>query len=300
MNTVTVIIPAYNPGAFLEVALRSVVKQTFSEWEVVVVDDGSTEDLSFVDHFHPRVRRIRQRNYGLSIARNTGILGSQSQYVAFLDADDVWHPTKLQLQVELLESNPLMSFCHTAHETVNERGEVTGCGFSQDLTSYSDLLRSGCVCVSTVMVRRECFNVSGLFDPLLSGVQDYDMWLKLSRHFEVGFISTTQAGYRVHSTNMSGNIKSMVDEIIFVLQRHRKLGPICKEKKVEKIITSNIKSTRAAWGAKSYDKCRLHISENNYKYAYEDFILSLKLSPSYTVGSLLKYAFDRAKKRKYP
>ena len=93
---VSVVIPAYNPGAFLRIALQSLVAQTYSTWEAFVIEDGSTEDLSYVTRIGVPISLVRQENRGLSAARNAGIERSNGEYVALLDADDVWYPRKLR------------------------------------------------------------------------------------------------------------------------------------------------------------------------------------------------------------
>ena len=100
MSEVSVVIPAYNPGSYLQSTLDSLAAQTFTAWEAVIVDDGSTEDLSWVDDYDARVRRQRQENAGLSAARNAGISASSAPLVAFLDADDLWMTTKLIGDIE--------------------------------------------------------------------------------------------------------------------------------------------------------------------------------------------------------
>src|SRR5690349_8602684 len=99
MARVSVIMPAYNPGRYLDLAVQSVIDQSFKDWELVIIDDGSTQDISYIAGKHSAIRLIRQDNLGLSIARNVGILSSTGEYIAFLDADDLWQPTKLERQV---------------------------------------------------------------------------------------------------------------------------------------------------------------------------------------------------------
>lgn len=101
--TVAVVIPAYNPGPYLRPALDSVIGQTFTDWECVVVDDGSTEDLSWVDGIDKRVRLITKRNQGVSIARNVGVAATTAPWVAFLDSDDLWYPKKIEAQLATVD-----------------------------------------------------------------------------------------------------------------------------------------------------------------------------------------------------
>src|SRR4051794_11400716 len=115
MPDVTVVVPAYNPGPLLRRALQSVVAQTFGSWECIVVDDGGDEDLTWVDSFHPQVRRLRQGNAGVSVARNMALQMASAGWVAYLDQDDEWLPTKLELQ---LASSAEIDLSYTAFEWV--------------------------------------------------------------------------------------------------------------------------------------------------------------------------------------
>ena len=107
MPTVSVVIPAYNSGPYLDGAVQSVIAQTFTDWECIVVDDGSTEDLSRVEKMDPRVRLIRQENRGTAAARNNAILHSVGEFIAFLDHDDRWMPGRLESMVGVIRADPL-------------------------------------------------------------------------------------------------------------------------------------------------------------------------------------------------
>lgn len=118
---VSVVIPAHDPGVFLAEALRSVVSQDYPTWECVVVDDGSAEDLSWVDLLDDRIRLIRRVNRGPAAARNAGIAVTSGTYAAFLDSDDVWSADKLSRQVAAMQSDPEAVLCHTAGDVIDSR-----------------------------------------------------------------------------------------------------------------------------------------------------------------------------------
>ena len=100
MPRASIIIAAYNPGPFLDATVQSVIAQSFSDWELIVVDDGSQQDIGHVAALHPAITMFRQENRGLSVARNVGIERSSGELVAFLDQDDLWFPCKLEEQVK--------------------------------------------------------------------------------------------------------------------------------------------------------------------------------------------------------
>ena len=275
-------IPAYNPGAYLDEALQSVIAQTFTDWECVVVDDGSREDLSRVDALDARIRRVRQQNRGLPIARNVGILATGGEYLAFLDADDLWLPEKLELQLALLDARPDAALCHTAFDIINGQSQISGPGWARDVGSYEQLLANSRICVSTVVVRRQCLSVSGLFDPLLRACEDYDLWLKLARFYALLFVPQTAARYRVHSSNMSGNPALMAREVTHVLNRHIRLARERGDARAVRRIRRSIGQARTGWGCDAFDQARAQWP-GNPRGAARSLLLSTRLTPRYLI-----------------
>ncbi len=125
---VSVVIPAYNAMTYLPETITSVLQQTYTDFEVVVVNDGSTDKIEewIVQISDPRIKLVSQANLGLAGARNTGIRESQGKYLAFLDADDLWEPTKLEKQVKILEKNPEVGLVYTWVTYIDETGQSTG------------------------------------------------------------------------------------------------------------------------------------------------------------------------------
>lgn len=288
MNLVSIVVPAYNPGAFLRTTLDSVIAQTFSDWECLVIDDGSREDLSYVDSLHPQIRRLRQENRGLPVARNVGLAASQSEYIAFVDADDVWLPTKLAAQLQVLAGAPGLAMCHTAFDIIDENGVYVEPGFGRETKDYLALLKQSSVCVSTVMVRRECLSVAGGFDPVRRACEDYDMWLNLARFYDMGWVPTVQAQYRVHSNNMSGDPQLMAQEVGSVLQRHLVLARARGDRRATQIILASLRHTRIGWGCKAYDKSRACLKRRDLSGFARNLRIAFALAPRYTARTLAK------------
>lgn len=297
MPRVSVIIPAYNPGRLLHDAVTSVLAQTWQDWECVVVDDGSKEDLGWLDGIDSRVSRVRQPNRGLPIARNAGILESQGQYLAFLDADDLWLPTKLHEQLRLMDADSEVAFCHTGFDIIDDNGTHQGVGFARPVESYIGLLRDSCVCVSTCMVRRSCLHVSGMFDPLRRACEDYDMWLKLARYYKIAFIPTCQAHYRVHSSNMSGNPSLMASEVTDLLRRHHRFAKASGDKMAAAAAASSIRGARLGWGCAAFDHSRQSLHKRDFRGFRSNLIISLRLAPLYTVRTMLRSAICAGRDR---
>jgi glycosyltransferase involved in cell wall biosynthesis len=210
--SVSVVIPCYNYGRFLGQALRSVLDQTLAPLDIVVVDDGSTDDSrQIAASFGARVRVLAQANQGVSAARNTGIAATNGEYVAFLDADDFWHPHKLAAQIaRLAPSGAALVHCATievdgdgrecALVTAGKRGRPL-----RELALRRDpvILGGG----SGAVVRRAALEKVGGFDVALSTSADWDMWRRLLTHFDIEFCPEPLVYYRLHGHGMHRNVR---------------------------------------------------------------------------------------------
>jgi glycosyltransferase involved in cell wall biosynthesis len=203
MPEVSVIIPTYNSAQFLDEALQSVFDQTFKDFEVIVVDDGSTDQTKQVlDKYGDRIRYIFQENGGPAKARNRGIKASSGKYVAFLDADDIWLPLKLKKQVNTFRHRPELAMVFTEHCLFNERGVYkTSLGKKKKLLkgdiARNIFLHSG-VATSTVMVRKDVFSEIGLFEEALYIAEDDNMWIRIAANFKVELIDESLLKHRSH------------------------------------------------------------------------------------------------------
>jgi len=223
MPAVAVVVPAYNPGPYLRPALESVLAQTFTDWECVVVNDGSTEDLSWVDGIDKRVRLITKRNQGVSIARNVGIAATTAPWVAFLDADDLWHPTKLERQIDLASrSSAILIDCDFG--VIDANGDRVDDGWRCPATTYHELLRGNYVGMSSAMVPRHALQTVGVFDVTMQGAADWDMWLRLTSVGSWKRVPEILASWRVHSSSMSADRASMLNEVSALLSKHTALA----------------------------------------------------------------------------
>ena len=290
MPIFSVIMPAYNPGNFLRLAIESVINQSSSDWELVVVDDGSTEDILKVVEMDSRIRVIRQQNQGLSAARNMGILNSSGRYIAFLDADDLWMPTKLEKQLEMLEANEKIGLCHTYQNIISAEGHIIRQGFSDAINTYEQLLRDCKICVSTVVVRRECLASTGLFNGKYISVQDYDLWLKLIRHHSFAYVSSCEASYRLHGSNMSRSYRMICDERVMLLREHIAIAHSRKEWAAKRAALSNIKDSRLGCGCQAFDACRASFNRKDINSIARHFAEAFQLAPAYVTKSIIRYA----------
>lgn len=182
MPEVSVIIPTYNRRDFISEALASVLAQSYHDFEVIVVDDGSTDDTREVVQAFPEVRYLYQENRGVSAARNHGVAVSSGRLLAFLDSDDVWQPRKLQTQVAFFAARPEARICQS-EEIWLRHGVRVNLHNKHRKPSGDIFARSLQLCLvspSAVMLRRELFEETGGFDESLPACEDYDLWLRIA------------------------------------------------------------------------------------------------------------------------
>jgi glycosyltransferase involved in cell wall biosynthesis len=190
---VSVVIPTFNRGWCLGEAVDSVLGQRWSDYELIVVDDGSTDETTeLLASYGRRIRVLRQANRGVSAARNLGIRASAGRLVAFLDSDDLWLPQKLAAQVAYFEEHPDALICQTEELWVR-KGVRVNPGLRHRKAAGMIFERSLELCLvspSAAMVRRELFDQVGLFDERLPACEDYDLWLRISCRYPIHLIET--------------------------------------------------------------------------------------------------------------
>lgn len=220
---VSVIIPTYNSARFLTNAIDSVFAQTFKDLEVIVIDDGSTDETeSLMQEYGSAVRYIRQENRGVALTRNHGIDESRGRYVAFLDADDVWLPHKLELQLAALRGKNHFRACYSAYSVADDNLRPIAVNRSDRRGSaLEDLLLRGNVVAtpSTVLCERSLLDVAGGFDPAMSQCADWDMWVRLAAFTEFLYLDEALVTYRRHDQNMSRDASLLELDSILVLEK---------------------------------------------------------------------------------
>ena len=191
MCKVSVIIPTYNRYSIVTDAIESVLQQTYTDYELIIIDDGSTDETSNLKEiYRDEIRYIYRENGEASSARNRGIDISKGEYICFLDSDDIWKKKKLELQVEYMESHKDSNLCYT-DEIWFRNGKRVNPRKKHD--KYSGMIYDKCLalCIispSSVMLRKEIFDDVGLFDESLPVCEDYDLWLRISKDHPVFFI----------------------------------------------------------------------------------------------------------------
>jgi len=203
---VSVIIPTYNRADFLCSAIQSVLDQTFRDFELIVVDDGSRDNTrEAVEGFtDPRIRYVYQENKGISGARNTGIRNANATYIAFLDSDDLWLPQLLEVEIPILNTNQDVGLVYARAQSMDWSGEmlkgrIVGAPQRYPDGTLKSLLYGDFVCTITVVARRESLERAGWFDETLTTSVDWDMWLRMSLVCRFQFVDEVLACIRSHS-----------------------------------------------------------------------------------------------------
>ena len=227
MPRVSGTIPTYRRPELLPRAIASVLCQTFEDFELLIIDDASQDTTGQVvkSISDERIRYCRNEiNKGGAASRNRGIREAQSSYIAFLDDDDEWLPEKLELQVALLDqSPPEVGGIYTGYERIMS---ITGESLGKTLPtkrgdlSYELLLSNPLAGPSALLLRKECFEVSGLFDEELPSYQDYDLWIRISKAFEFDYVKEVLYRYYVHDNKIWTNPQALSKGLDIMANKH--------------------------------------------------------------------------------
>ena len=191
MPLVSVIIPSFNRAYLLERAINSVLGQTFTDFELIVVDDGSTDSTrELLSQFRDRLLPLFQEHCGVSAARNAGVKRSSGELLAFLDSDDEWLPDKLLRQVRMYDAKDALFICHTDEIWIRDDKKVQQKKVHQKQGGrfFERALQRCLISPSSVMISRTLLDRVGWFDESLPAAEDYDLWLRVTAHYEVAFV----------------------------------------------------------------------------------------------------------------
>jgi glycosyltransferase involved in cell wall biosynthesis len=268
---VSVIIPTYNRGWIIKEAIDSVLAQDFIDFELIVVDDGSTDNTSEILHsYWEDINVIRQSNQGVSAARNRGLSEASGRFIAFLDSDDLWLSKKLSSQVDFFNSNPDALICQTEEIWIRNGVRVNPKKRHKKPWGmiFEPSLALCLVSPSAVMIRRSLFDEIGVFDETLPACEDYDLWLRISCRYPVFLIDMPliikRGGHSDQLSASSGLDKSRI-------------------KAIKKIIESNLLSkTQYKAAVKTIkEKCTIYASGCRKRGRKEEALYYTELSDSY-------------------
>lgn len=228
MSTVSIIIPAYNRGYCLPETIESVLKQTYRDYEIILVDDGSDDDTEKIAAAYKGENFVSVRhpvNLGVSAARNTGIRKAQGEFISFLDSDDFWRPQKLERQLALFDqSSSELGLVYTDVDFLNvptgvvshyQRPFVRGRGYELMLEA-NRIVGGG----SSVMIRKTCLDHVGYFDEKMSSSEDWDLWLRISKYFLIDYCDEKLVICRTQQDNASADMSKMIAGREYLFQKH--------------------------------------------------------------------------------
>lgn len=221
---VSVVLPTLGRIERLERALESIASQTYTTYEVIVVDGNSSEDVKkFLAEFPEHYQYRQQSGTGLSNARNIGIRAAEGDYIAFLDDDDQWYPEKLSRQVEVMRSAPTTSaFVYTGIKSVNSEGELIRIKHPTTVPTIDQLLTRNYVgAPSSVLVRRECLEKVGCFDESLPSREEWDLYIRLCSRYDTEVISSPLVIKEKHPGSMSADVELIKRDWKALYQKHK-------------------------------------------------------------------------------
>lgn len=228
---VSVVMPTYNHSEFIGEAIECVLNQTYSNLELIIVDNFSEDQTAQViaSYKDSRIKYVQYRNNGIIAAsRNHGIQLSQGEYVAFLDSDDLWVPEKLEWQVKALQLDPQrgLSFCRFAVKSDSELECQKVMGPKVDELPdqiYARLIKANFVVSSSTVVSSQALGDVGVFDesPELRCSEDFDLWLRIARAYKIAYVNRIGGSYRVHATQQSGD-DLRLKRALAVIAKHEK------------------------------------------------------------------------------
>lgn len=275
---VSIIIPVYNGERFLKYSIESALAQTYTNFELLIINDGSTDNSKLLIEkylYNPKVHYYEQKNAGVASARNKALKHAQGKYIGFLDQDDLWLPNKLQIQVPYLEENTSLALVHSDQQYIDENNNIIE--FNTDKTGegwcFKELFIKNNISILTTLIRKSVLNQIGNFNTSLSGTDDYELWLRISYRYPIGYLNHNVACYRFHNTNVSKDVFKMTLNDLNTI-----LSIIDKFPDIHKIVER--KTVNARLFELYFDLGTWHIWKfRNFKKAKNFFISAIMVNP---------------------
>lgn len=243
---VSIIIPTYNRSDYILDALKSVLNQTYKKTEIIIVDDGSKDNTEEIIKNYIKLKKLHniyyfyKENGGVATARNFGIEMSKGDLIAFLDSDDLWKDEKLSKQVKLFDDSKI-GLVHSHYSILKENNQIVTNNSEKvsifNGNMYSKMRMYNLVGTSTVVIRKECIDKVGFFEGEYRAAEDYDLWLRISKEYDFGYISESLAYYREFSNeNISRNLIKLENGVIKILDKHWNNIPLTEIEQKDKDI----------------------------------------------------------------
>ncbi|MDD5638815.1 MAG: glycosyltransferase [Candidatus Pacebacteria bacterium] len=267
---ISVIIPTYNRAHLLSRAIDSVLSQTFQDFELIIVDDGSTDNTKeIVEEYQKKDERIKylweENSGGPAKPKNTGIKNSQGEFIAFLDSDDEWLPEKLEKQLKLFENSNNLGFVSCNALIIDENNNIKGEYQSPRNKSFINLLDGNKISNCGVIVKKNIFEELGIFDENLKFGEDWEMWLRIAKKYNFDSVYESLIKCYLHQNNITKTIENFkqIEDFKYILEKYKddfKKYPKVKSRPLRNIGT-------------------FYILDNNSKMARKYFEKAIKVSP---------------------
>jgi glycosyltransferase involved in cell wall biosynthesis len=262
--------PSFNYARYLPAAIESVLSQSYTDLELIITDDCSTDGSREIVE---RWRRLDHRvvpvfhnvNRGLATARNSGLAVSSGEFVALCDADDVWLPDKLKIQMECFKGQPELGVVHSDSAIIDGDGNLTGQRFSSllhgkgQITSgnlFEALCKRNFLCVPTVILQREAMKYAGGFEENLRSLEDWVCWAKISRKYPFHYVDEALVQYRIHGTGLSSNPQGMASNRVkafrFLLQSFSDISPYLRSQMLYSLGVSYLETSESREAARAF------------------------------------------------
>lgn len=216
---ISVIIPTYNSKKYIGEAINSVLRQTFTDYEIIVVDDGSTDNTKeIIDNNFPKVRYFYIKHQGVSRARNHGIQRACGEFIAFLDADDVWLPDKLERQIDAFNADQELMLVFTEHRFFDSNGIKEATFSKKERLMKGDVIKNiflySHVALPTVMVRKSVFHETGYFEEDLNVAEDDNLWIRIALKFRIHLLDEVLVHCRMTENSLSRTTSNLVAGVL--------------------------------------------------------------------------------------
>ena len=288
MPKVSVIIPTFNRAGLIARAIRSVTVQHYRDFEILVIDDGSTDETEEVARsFGKKIRYCFKENEGAGRARNYGLLKARGEYIAFLDSDDLWLPEKLSLQVTLLDRSRQTGLVYTDIKSFSELGtsEKSYFQYTKPYSGYifRQLFMKNFIPTSTVMVRRHCFEKVGIFKKDQPHAEDYDMWLRIASSFQIQCLFRSLSRFYLNPEGLGKDIG-----INYFYQ-----GKLLEEAMhaYSDLVKDFVPQARSRLGDVHYLAGRHLFEESKNIMAFKEFMSSVRWDPSRGMACAFLFSF---------
>lgn len=286
MKNVSVVLTCYNGAQWIGEAIKSVLAQTYRDFELLIIDDGSTDHSKEIVASHlsdERVRYIYQRNKGFSAAVNRGIKESSGSLISFIGQDDLWMPNKLQLQVKYLCEHKDVDLVHSSYFAIHSQGRVVGIRNRDvpDVSSKRKLIEKlflrNFIGFETVLLKKKCFDEVGFLDEQMVGYSDHDIWIRIAGKFKIGYLGKPLVKKRQHELQLSKlKVENALTDEFLLVKKTIKLYPFLQKLEKKKLAFLY------------YWYGLMLLEKGNVKEAKFEFLKSIKCEPL-TFKSIMAY-----------